>query len=104
MYNDFPWPIKNRDHISKLTVSFPSSTSIKVGIESFPDYIPKKDGVVRVKIFFGFWLFEEIEGGVKVTQQLNGDPGGYLPAFIVNSMLVKAPYDTFLKLKKYLDK
>ncbi|MFD0965172.1 START domain-containing protein [Pseudofulvibacter geojedonensis] len=104
MYNDFPWPVKNRDHISKLTVTHPSSTSVKVSIESAPAYIPKKSGVVRVEDFSGFWLFEEVEGGVKVTQQLYGDPAGYLPDFIANSMLVKAPYNTFLNLKKYLDK
>lgn len=104
MYNDFPWPVKNRDHISKLTVSFPTLTSTKVLIESSPDYIPEKGGVVRVSEFSGFWLFEETENRIKVTQQLHGDPAGYLPNFIVNSMLVKAPYNTFLNLKEHLDK
>lgn len=102
MYNDFPWPVKNRDHVSKLTVSYPSKTSTKVTIESSPKYISEKPGVVRVVDFSGFWLLEEVESGVKVTQQLYGDPAGYLSSFIVNSILVKAPYNTFLKLKKLM--
>lgn len=104
MYNDFPWPVKNRDHISKLIVSYPSENSTMVSIESSPKYIPNKKGVVRVVDFSGFWLFENQDEGVLVTQQLYGDPAGYLPNFIVNSMLVKGPYNTFLKLKERLRK
>ena len=103
MYNDFPWPVKNRDHISKLTITYPNKTSIKVKIESAPNYIKEKKDILRVDVFSGYWLFEEKENGVLVTQLLVGDPGGYLPNFIVNSMLVKAPFNTFLNLRKLLE-
>lgn len=103
MYNDFPWPVKNRDHVSKLTVSYPDKTSVKVKIESAPEYIKEKENTLRVTNFSGYWLFEEKENDVQVTQLLAGDPGGYLPNFIVNSMLVKAPFTTFLHLKKRVE-
>ena len=59
--------------------------------------------MIRVVNFSGFWLLEKTKSGVRVTQQMYGDPGGSLPVFIVNSMLVNAPFNTFKRLKEQLN-
>lgn len=104
MYNDLPWPVKNRDHISELSVIKVDSETVKVKIAPSSVSVPKKDGVVRVIDFSGFWLFQKTEFGVKVTQQMHGDPGGRLPTFVVNSLLITAPYYTLRKLKEQLER
>ena len=103
MYNDLPWPAKNRDHISELKLDVISNSLTKISIKSVPEKIIEKKGVIRVVNFSGFWLLEQTKLGVMVTQQMYGDPGGSLPAFIVNSMLVNAPFNTFKQLKEQLD-
>jgi len=103
MYNNLPWPAKDRDHISELEVIAVSETLTKVAIESDAKRIPEKKGVIRVVEFSGHWILEKTKLGVKVTQQMHGDPGGSLPTFIVNSMLVNAPFNTFKRLKEQLD-
>jgi len=103
MYNDLPWPAKNRDHISELKLDVVNSLLTKISIKSVPKKLKEKNGVIRVDNFSGFWLLEKTKLGVIVTQQMYGDPGGSLPAFIINAMLVNAPFNTFKQLKEQLD-
>lgn len=56
----------------------------------------EKDGVVRVKVNEGYWLLEEQgPNATKATYYLFTDPGGNLPAFIVNSANSTAIPDLF---------
>jgi len=103
MYNNLPWPAKDRDHVSELEVIAVSDSLTKVAIKSDAKRIPEKKGVIRVVEFSGYWILEKTKLGVNVTQQMHGDPGGSLPTFIVNSMLVNAPFNTFKRLKEQLD-
>lgn len=103
MYNDLPWPAKNREHISELKLDVVSNTLTKISIKSSSKKLAEKKGVIRVVNFSGFWLLEKTASGVKVTQQMYGDPGGSLPVFIVNAMLISAPFNTFKLLKEQLD-
>ena len=103
MYNDLPWPAKNRDHVSELKVDVISNSLTKICIKSVPEKLTEKRGVIRVVNFSGFWLLEKTKLGVKVTQQMHGDPGGSLPTFIINSMLINAPFNTFKLLREQLD-
>jgi len=94
-----PWPIKDRDVITLLTVKKISDKKIKLSLEGLPQALPKKDKTIRIKNLMGHWLLEENKGKTKVTQQLYLDPEGNLPAFIVNSLLIKGPFKTFSELK-----
>ena len=95
----------NRDFISKLTVTSISEKSIKIIIEPGDNsLVPEKDGVIRMSEFKGYWLIESLNGKTKITQEIYGNPEGNLPSFFVNSTLVAAPYNTFLKLREILSK
>ncbi|NQY04650.1 MAG: lipid-binding protein [Flavobacteriaceae bacterium] len=105
MYNDMPWPVSNRDFISKLTVKYPDEHSIKVLIEpGDSSLVPEKENVIRMKTFEGYWLIEEKNDLIKITQQLYGNPEGNLPSFFINTAIVSAPFNTFLKLREVLSK
>jgi len=98
-HKDLPWPIKDRDIVTLLTVTKIDSLSTKLTLESLPDELPKKDKTIRVKKLMGHWLLEEMDGKTMVTQQLFIDPEGNLPPFVVNSLLIKGPFKTFKNLQ-----
>nr|WP_321233762.1 START domain-containing protein [uncultured Psychroserpens sp.] len=97
-HKDLPWPIKDRDIVTLLTVNKIDPATTKLTLESLPNELPQKDKTIRVKKLMGHWLLEEIDGTTMVTQQLFLDPEGSLPPFVVNSLLIKGPYKTFREL------
>ncbi len=102
LFNDMPWPVLNRDHVSDVVVTYPTDKSVLITITPNNDVLSENDAVVRITNFKGFWLLEETNTGILITNQLFGDPEGGVPSWIVNSQLVKSPYTSFNNLKKLL--
>lgn len=99
-YKDLPWPVKDRDIVTLLTVEDINSSTVKLTLEALPEGLPKKDNTIRVKKLMGHWLLEETGNQTMVTQQLFLDPEGNLPSFVLNSLLIKGPYTTLMNLHK----
>lgn len=97
---ELPWPVRNRDIVTLLTVEKISSKKVKLHLESLPDGIPEKEKTIRIKELMGFWLLEEKSGKTHVTQQLFINPEGSLPSAITNALLIKGPFKTFKELQK----
>ncbi|GGD15600.1 START domain-containing protein [Hyunsoonleella pacifica] len=97
---ELPWPLKNRDIVTLLTVKRISETKIKLILEGLPSEIGKSKNTLRIKTLMGHWLLETEGNTTKVTQQLHLNPEGKIPPFVSNLLLVKGPYSTFLDLKK----
>jgi hypothetical protein len=69
------------------------------------DYIPEKKGVVRLPEGRGLWVFTPLENGkTEVYHRFGGDPGGNIPAWIVNMFLVDGPHKTILGLQEKVEK
>ena len=100
---DLPWPVKDRDLITLLTVEKITDTKYKLKLESLPNAIEEREKTIRIKKLMGFWLLEKIDDSTKVTQQLFVNPEGSLPAFVTNSLLIKGPFKTFSELRKTLN-
>lgn len=101
-----PWPVSNRDFIAHLTASQdPVTKIVTIDGPTVYDYVPVKEDIVRVKKSSGKWLLKPYQKGViKVEYVLETDPGGSLPAWLVNLFVTKGPYETFKKLKEQLNK
>ena len=98
-----PWPVQDRDNITRSIFSKPESNQVKVTMTSLPDYIPHKSSIVRVPKTKGYWLFIDVgKGKVKVVQQSVADLGGSIPDWVINSTIIEGPYDTLLALKNML--
>ncbi len=93
-----PWPIKDRDLITLITVKRPSDDTIILTMEGFPEGLPLVKNTIRIKNLMGQWTLKKSGDNTAVTQQLFVDPEGSLPPFVTNSMLTKGPYKTFLEL------
>jgi hypothetical protein len=95
-YSDAPWPVQDRDMAIKASLSQDSVTKIvrNEGI-CIPDYIPEKDGVVRVPACRSLWTLEPVGAdSIRVTLEIKIDMGGNLPAWLVNMVSSKGPYET----------
>lgn len=98
-----PWPAADRDDISRSKV-YRSNQQVKITSESLPDYIPNKDGVIRIPRSKGFWLFKDLgNGNVQITQQSVADLGGSIPDWLVNSAIVDAPFNMLSGMRKILE-
>lgn len=100
-----PWPIKNRDLIYNVKIHQDTKDkSIHIQAKSIPNYIPKKESIVRVIHSHGFWKFTPKPGGaIDVQYQLYADPVGF-PAWLVNMLATDSPVDVVLSLKEFLKK
>lgn len=101
-HKDLPWPLKDRDLVTLLTIEKISKSKYKLKLESLPEIINQKQKTIRIKELKGFWLLEEKNNSTKVIQQLFINPEGTLPAFVTNSLLINGPFKTFSELRSNL--
>jgi len=101
---DMPWPVTNRDFIAHIKVTQDAATKVvTVNAENVPGFVALKPNIVRVKESVGKWLFTPAgPNAVKVEYTLFTDPGGSLPAWLVNMFITKGPYESFSKLKQHI--
>ncbi len=87
-----PFPVKSRDSIFHAAITFEGQATVRVTMSSMPDEIPQTKHV-RVREAFGTYILEPTgENRLRVTWQQYVDPGGALPAWLVNSMLTDLPF------------
>lgn len=102
---DFPWPLSNRDAIVAGHMSQDEKTgTVVVSSRSLvsPQY-PVLDDFVRMPDIDGNWTFRPLPNGlVEVTMQGRADPGGHIPASVVNMIIHETPYRTLLGLRRVI--
>lgn len=99
-----PWPINNRDAVMHTTIKKDSlNRFLRVHSVSDAGYSPQRDGKVRVKHSKVAWYVTmPTATTLHVIYTLEADPGGSVPAWLVNSFVEKGPYESFKKLKALL--
>jgi len=101
-----PWPMSNRDVVVHLKIARDSSqNSMKILATNENRIIPEKDGKVRVVYYLTSWYVTmPTTKTVSIVYTFEADPGGSLPAWLVNSFADKGPYESFKKLSDILKK
>ena len=101
-----PWPFSNRDFVAHLIArQDPATKIVTIDGPVDPHYIPEKKGIVRVEKSFGKWIISpRAPNLVHLEYTLETDPGGSIPAWLVNLFVTKGPFETFKKLKEQLNK
>lgn len=101
MKNETPFIVKDRDLVLTQRMIQVNEGRVIVELVGKPGAIEEASGFVRIPLFNGAWQFTRIdEGKTKVEYYGHIDPGGAIPAFITNSMLIDTPYESIRKLKK----
>lgn len=79
-----PPVVSNRDYVVRAK-RIVEGASCRMTFEAANELGPKSpDGWVRVSKLRGYWLFEPVDGGkTRLTYVVFTDPGGSIPAFLV---------------------
>ncbi len=103
---ELPWPLENRDIITKFVVNQNIKTkTVLINLTAAGKKLKKKDGLVRVYSLNGFWEFKPLNSGkIEITYQLHFEPRGTIPAWLANSSVIDAPYNTLKNMKLQLNK
>lgn len=106
LLNGAPWPVSNRDVIFKANLSSDDKGTTTIQMKESSDISrPSPSGVVRIPRIRGTWMIKQIEEGkIEVVYQAHTDPGGSIPEFAANLVVVDIPYNTLLNLKNKLTK
>lgn len=101
-----PWPAQNRDFVAHLIVKQdPETRVVNVDGPAVPGFVPLKTGIVRIEHSVGKWvLTPTTDNHVKVVYTLQVDPGGAIPAWLVNMFAAEGPTQSFKGLKLQLQK
>jgi len=96
-----PWPIKDRDAIYESTTTIINGgKQAHVSLSPLGNYLDEKENLVRMYNGVGYWELEEVEKqSIKITYQFQGNPGGLIPAWLSNSVIVANPFKTLQNLK-----
>lgn len=97
-----PWPVENRDSVVHSVLKQDKDTkkiTIRVGSKS--EMVATQSNMIRINKMSGYWTFEPAKNGnVKVTYELGVDPGGELPTWLVNALVVDIPFNTLSNLRE----
>jgi len=101
-----PWPMSNRDAVVHLTMTRDSlNRFLKISAIGVPDYIPEKSGKVRVpRSVINWYVTMPAPTSISIVYTFEAEPGGSLPAWLVNMFADKGPYESFKKLSEILKK
>jgi hypothetical protein len=106
LINSAPWPVSDRDAVfQSALVQDPETLTITATVESMPDRLPLDDDYIRIPTMKGGWTFSLNEdNSVKVVYQVHAEPGGSLPSWLANAVVVDTPYHTMNNMLKMLKK
>jgi hypothetical protein len=102
---DSPFPASDRDLIvhTKIVQDPESRVMTVIGIEE-AGYMPPKRNIVRVPVSTETW--KVIPAGnnmLRIEYYLEIDPGGSVPAWLLNSFAEKGPFETFRHLQAQVE-
>lgn len=104
---NLPAPADDRDCVLKVVFTCDRALSTAAfTISSMWDYIPEKDGIIRVRMICGSWTFvpDSARGIVTVTYRMHSEPGGSLPHWMANAAVVNRPFNVIKNMRKMLEK
>jgi hypothetical protein len=103
---DTPWPVSDRDIVMRRTVEvLKPGQEFRVRMICAPKEKAALDDVVRiVDCDSHFYLRRESDTTTFMEYQVNLDPGGSLPDFLIKWASKKVPMNTFLSLEKQVEK
>ena len=101
-----PWPVQNRDFVAHLVVhQNPETKVVTMDGPAVSGFVPIKEGIVRVHSSRSLWIITPLKKGlVKVVYTLQVDPGGDVPAWLVNLLATQGPMKSFEGLMAQIKK
>lgn len=91
---DLGWPLSDRDLVVDARVTTdPVTKNYTIYSSALKDAVPEKKDVVRIREYWQRWTVQPMEKGiVRVILEGSANPGGSIPAWLVNSVITDTPY------------
>jgi hypothetical protein len=103
---DLPWPVTDRDLCVEARISNDPITG-KRTVHAVPleGVIPEKPNMVRIKNYWQDWTMQPTgtPGIIHVTLEGSVDPGGYIPAWLVNMVITDTPLNIMRKVREKVE-
>lgn len=101
MESDFPFPLSDRDMvIHSRQWRDPVSKTYNSKSVAVPHYLPKDKKMVRLPMLEAYWkISPRPNGGIEIDYQALADPGGNLPAWLINLAITQGPIKTMEQLE-----
>lgn len=98
-----PFPLSNRDIVQNVTF-IEKPGELRVTLKNCEQCLSAGKGPVRIELSFGSWIVrQKNEEEISIRFQYFADPGGDIPAWLVNKFIVKSPYQTLINLRNILN-
>ncbi len=96
-----PWPATNRDFVVQLKVTQDENTkAVTIIGDNKPALLPVYKNIVRIPTSYSKWLITPLPNRqVQIEYILQVDPGGNIPAWLINLFATKGPYECFRNLR-----
>jgi hypothetical protein len=100
--NDMPWPFKDRDYVLHIkTTSDPKSGLILMHMNATNNKKEIKSEFERVDVAQTVYSFEALDDNqTKMVWLQHTEPGGILPGWLVNSLIVDIPIKSLQQLER----
>ncbi|WP_321323187.1 START domain-containing protein [Thiomicrorhabdus sp.] len=99
-----PWPVTDRDSVTLSTQSSLDNGGYLIDLQAQPNAYPKQPDKIRVPKMQGFWKLEPVaKNKTSVTLQIAAEPGGEIPSWLANSMVIDMPFYTLTNLKQRIE-
>ena len=97
-----PWPVSNRDFYAHCKIIMDSTShSLQVISVGMKDYQPENKDLVRIPFSKGTWNISETStNAMHLEYVLQLNPGGSVPAWVLNMFSSKGPMETFTNLRQ----
>jgi hypothetical protein len=101
MKMNLPWPLGDRDIVSGQSYEQDDPTLVvRVREWNEADAIPENKGIIRMpRLNNEFVLLPEGENLTRMIWQGHTEPGGYIPAFLVNWLIEDVFYASVMNMK-----
>lgn len=100
---DLPWPVKDRDSVYHRVRTKGQDGGVEYHASAMNDLYPSQKDRVRMPAVSGMWRFTPLaDGRTEVYYQQHGDAGGFIPAWLMNKLVVNIPYNTLSSLREAL--
>ena len=103
---NMPWPTANRDFVAHLSVSQnPVTKVIVIDGPAVQGMVTEKKGIVRINNSIGKWTITPFGlDQIKEQYTLHVEPGGSIPAWMVNMFATQGPQEVFKSIRVQLEK
>lgn len=104
--SDAPWPVVDRDLVVRGTLKQdPNTHEIEIDANTIPDFIPSKQGFIRIPYSKSKWILSpEPNGWVRVQFEVEINLGGAIPKWLSNLTAAKGPCESIIAFRKQLEK